>query len=316
MKISVVVPVYGCRNTLKELHERVVKCILSLGCEYEMILVNDACPYNSWEVLKEIAAHDSNVIAINLSRNFGQYNAIAAGVDISSGDFLVVMDCDLQNRPEDIKKLYEKIIEGYDVVLARRMERKDTLFRKWASLTARKILSFLTESKRDPLTCNFGIYTKDVTNSIKMMKEYHRAFEKQIDWLGFKTATVDVEHAEREDGKSAYTLSKLFKYGFEQVFSYSYKPLELSVFTGSVISFISFFYAIYIFLRALIIGESVEGWSSMMVSISFFSGLIILNLGIIGIYLSKVLDEVKRRPPYIVKDIINRKTDSKGIHGK
>lgn len=312
MKISVVVPVYGCKEALKELHSRVKKTVASLGMDYELILVNDACPRGSWEVIHEIATTDSKVIAVNLSRNFGQYSAIAAGVDISEGDFLVVMDCDLQNRPEDIGILYKKINEGYDIVLARRKERKDSLFRRGISLLARKVISFLTESKRDPLTCNFGMYRKVVVDSIKDMKEYARAFEKQIDWIGFNTATIDVEHAERESGKSSYTLHKLFKYAFDQMFSYSYKPLQMSVFLGAAISISTFGYAFYIFVRTLIVGEHVQGWSSMMVSIWFFSGLIILNLGIIGIYIGKILDEVKARPPYIIKDILNRRKDKTG----
>ncbi|HPS31021.1 MAG TPA: glycosyltransferase family 2 protein [bacterium] len=310
MKISVVVPVYGCKKALKELHIRIKKVVESLGLDYELILVNDACPEGSWEIIKEIANDDQKVIAINLSRNFGQYNAIAAGVDISYGDFLVVMDCDLQNKPEDIIKMYEKMTEGYDIVLARRKDRKDSFFRRRGSLFARKILSYLTESKRDPFTCNFGLYKKVVVDSIKGMKEYARAFEKQIDWVGFNTATVDVEHAERENGKSSYTLSKLLKYAFDQMFSYSYKPLELSVFFGAAISISTFAYAFFIFAKAFLVGETVQGWSSMMVSIWFFSGLIILNLGIIGIYIGKILDEVKRRPPYVIKDILNNKEGS------
>jgi len=147
MKISVVVPVYGCKKALKELHIRIKKVVESLGLDYELILVNDACPEGSWEIIKEIANDDQKVIAINLSRNFGQYNAIAAGVDISYGDFLVVMDCDLQNKPEDIIKMYEKMTEGYDIVLARRKDRKDSFFRRRGSLFARKILSYLQNLK-------------------------------------------------------------------------------------------------------------------------------------------------------------------------
>ena len=305
MEISVVIPVYGCRKALFELHERLVSVLTDITDRFQIVLVNDACPQGSWEDIKIIADKDRRVTAVNLSRNFGQYNAIAAGIDNAIGEWTVVMDCDLQNRPEEIAPLYEKAKEGFDIVLARRQQRKDSSFRRYISLLSRKVLGYLTEMDRDPLTCNFGIYSRRVIETIKNMPEYTRAFEKMVDWVGFKSTAIDVKHVERSHGESSYTLKKLFQYAFDQIFAFSYKPLEITVFAGAAISIISFIVAAFVFFRALIWNYDVTGWASLMVSIWFLAGLIIFILGMIGIYIGKILDEVKKRPCYIISDRIN-----------
>ena len=211
MDISVVVPVYGCRAALHELHRRLVESVSTITDDFEIILVNDACPQNSWEVIEEICKEDSRVKGIELSRNFGQIMAITAGLDASKGDWVVVMDCDLQDRPEEIPNLYRKAQEGYDVVFARRAHRKDSFLKVLVSKIFYKIYSFASDGHYDPAICNFSISKRVVIDNYCKMREMHRAFVIYVKWLGFKQTAIDVEHDQRFEGKSSYNMKKRFK---------------------------------------------------------------------------------------------------------
>ena len=233
MDMSIVIPVYGCKAALKELYERLTNTVSTLVKDYEIILVNDNCPQNSWEIIKEICKNDSHVVGIELSRNFGQIQAITAGLDYSTGEWVVVMDCDLQDRPEEIANLYYKAIEGnYDVVFARRKNRKDSFLKVFISKIFYKIYSWASDGNYDPAICNFSISERNVIDNYCKMRETHRAFVIYVRWLGFKQAVLDVEHDPRKEGKSSYNMKKRIRMATSILTSQSDKLLKLTVSAG------------------------------------------------------------------------------------
>lgn len=306
MKLSVVVPVYGCRGALEELHERLIKSIPEITNDYEIILVNDKCPQNSLEIIEEICKKDSNVVGIELSRNFGQMKAILAGLEYSTGDWVVVMDCDLQDRPEEIINLYKKAQEGYDAVFARRKQRKDSFGKVLVSKIFYKIYSFATDMKYDPSLCNFSICSRKVVDSYCKMKEEHRAYVMYIQWLGFKQAAVDVEHNERKEGKSSYNFKKRMKMATDIIFSQSDKLLKAIAYMGFGLTLLSLIAVIVIVINYFNSNVS-QGWTSLLATICLMSGMIIFAVGVVGIYIGNIFIQIKERPLYVVRNIINNK---------
>ncbi|MFA5455515.1 MAG: glycosyltransferase [Sulfurimonas sp.] len=305
MEISVISPVYGCRESIQELYEKVTATLQKICNSYEIIFVNDNCPQNSWEVISDIAKNDKNVKAIKLSRNFGQHYAITAGIDYCSGNYVVVMDCDLQDKPQEIEKLYQKAIEGYDIVYGRRVERQDSFFKSFSSKLFHKTLEYFTESEHDHTIGNFGIYSKKVINALKNLKEKSRDFLLLVKIVGFKKTAIAVEHEARAYGQSSYTLSKMISLAVDSIVSHSNKPLKLIIQLGLMVSMLSFFVAVGLVVAHFTYGFSVEGWTSLMVSMFFLFGLLFGILGVIGLYIGKIFDQVKNRPLYIVDEVIN-----------
>lgn len=300
--ISIVIPVYGCCSSLNHLYERLKASLSNISNNFEIIMINDASPDDSWTAISQLAEVDSRVKGINLARNFGQHYAITAGLDFAKGDWIVVMDCDLQDQPEEIVKLYNKAQEGYDIVFARRKQRQDTFLKKLGSKIFFKIYDYFTDSKIDNRVANFSIISKNVLNVLIRFKEQNRSYHLFVNWIGFKRIEVDVEHASRAEGKSAYTFAKLITLAIDGIISQSNKPLKLSIKFGFFLSFLSFLYALYLVIRYVFFSIPVEGWTSVMVSIYFIGGLLFANMGILGLYLGKTFDETKNRPIYIIKE--------------
>ena len=302
--ISVVIPVYGCRSCLEELHRRLVVSLSAITPNYEIVLVNDACPQNSWEVIKQIALKDPHVKGVDLSRNFGQIRAITAGLHYAQGEWVVVMDCDLQDKPEEIAKLYAKAQEGYDVIFTRRALRQDSFLKKLSSKAFYWIYGYFTSGAFDSSIGNFSISRRMVMENYKRMGDQNRAFILFIKWMGFKTAVIDIEHAERAAGKSSYTLRKQLRLALEVITTQSNKPLILSIRLGFGVSLLAFLYGIYMIARYLVYGISVMGGTSTIVSIYFVGGIIMAQLGILGLYIGYVFDQTKGRPSFIVRELV------------
>lgn len=298
--LSVVVPVYRAAACLKELHRRLTAAVAPIAHDYEILLVEDCGGDGSWEIIAELARGDPRVKGLQFSRNFGQHYGITAGVDHSRGDWIVVMDCDLQDSPEAIPRLYAKAREGYDVVVARRIRRKDALLKRLMSSVFYRVFSYLTEVPYDESVGNFRILSRKAADQFRTMRERLRLFGGLVDWLGFPTASVDIEHAPRFGGKTAYTWPMLIRLAAGAIIAYSDKPLRLTVSFGFLMSAFSFVVGIYLLLRALVVGSPVTGWSSLIVSLYFLAGVVISILGILGLYLGKVFDEVKKRPLYVI----------------
>jgi len=303
--ISVVTPVYGCSKSLDKLYERLLKTLTEITEEFEIIMVNDASPDNAWPAIKKLALHDERVKGINFSRNFGQHRAITAGLDYAQGDWVVVMDCDLQDQPEEIAKLYAKAQEGYDVVWGKRVDRQDSTLKKLSSKLFYRVYDYFTEKRSDSSIANFSIVSQQVVEAFRDIKEQNRNFPLFVEWLGFNVTQIEIEHAEREEGKSSYTFSKLIDFAIDSIVAQSNKPLRMSIKFGFLISLLSMFYALYLVLRYFITNVPVEGWTSVMVSIYFIGGLLFANMGVLGLYVGKIFDETKSRPLYIIEEKIN-----------
>lgn len=305
MLISVVIPVYKAEACLHELYRRLKTSLETITSDFEIIFVEDCGGDRSWEIIGELAQVDPRVKGIQFSRNFGQHYGITAGLDHCNGDWIVVMDCDLQDQPEEIPKLYTKAQEGYEVVYARRVVRKDRLLKRWSSRLFYYIFDYLTEQKSDPAIANFGIYSRKVIADYRLMRESVRNFPLFVRWLGFPAAAVDVEHAPRFSGTSSYTLYKLIHLAVDSIIAQSNRPLRLSIKLGFLMAFGSFLVAIYYTLRYFIYSIPVSGWTSLIVSLYFLAGLFFVNTGFIGLYIGRIYSEVKGRPLYIVLDKVN-----------
>ena len=303
--ISIVSPVYRGEKMVAELVRRNVESVSAITDDYEIILVNDASPDNSWEEIVKQCQSNSKVKGINLSRNFGQHYAITAGLYYAKGDWVVVMDCDLQDRPEEIQNLYRKAMEGFDIVYARRVARKDKFFKRLSSTIFHWVYNWLSGLEADKTIANFGIYKQCVIVEFNKMPERARSFPSLVKYLGFKDTAIDVEHAERAEGKSSYNLYKLFKLSFDVIVSNSNKPLRMAVGFGFGMAAISFLLALYNVIAKWIGIIQVDGFTTTVFSIWFVGGLMLFVMGILGLYIGKIFDQVKGRQLFVVKDKVN-----------
>ena len=303
--ISIVSPVYRGEKMVAELVRRNIDSISTISDDYEIILVNDASPDNSWDEIVKQCAVNPKVKGINLSRNFGQHYAITAGLHFAAGEWVVVMDCDLQDQPEEIPNLYRKAQEGYDIVYARRANRKDTLLKRMSSALFHTIYNWLSGLHSDKAIANFGIYKHNVIEEFNKMPERARSFPSLVRCLGFRSASIDVVHGERAEGKSSYNLYKSLKLSFDVIVANSNKPLRLAVGLGFGMAAFSFLLAIYNLIAKWIGIIRVPGFTTTIFSIWFVGGLLLFVMGVLGLYIGKIFDQVKGRQLFIVRDKIN-----------
>ena len=301
MKVSVVSPVYRSKALVPELVARIRAVMIPLGVDWELILVDDVCPEGSWDVIVAEAKADHHVRGFKLSRNFGQHYAITAGLDRVSGDAVVVMDCDLQDRPEEIPRLLEEMRKGYDVVLARRVDRKDGFFKKLFSRLFYRTLGYLTGSEQDETVGNFGIYSAAVITEVRRLRESIRYFPTMVKWVGFRTTKLDVEHAGRTVGKSSYNLNRMLRLAMDIILAYSDKPLRMLVKFGVIVAVLSLVLVVYTLVQWALGDITVLGYASLITSIWFLSGCMMITLGVVGLYVGKTFEGVKDRPLYIIE---------------
>jgi dolichol-phosphate mannosyltransferase len=287
------------------LAERLEKSLPEISEDYEIIFVNDGSPENDWEQVQKLAGSNPKIKGINLSRNFGQHYAITAGLDHTIGEWVVVMDGDLQDQPEEIKKLYDKAKEGFDIVMGQRGRRKDGFLKRLFSRLFYRTFGYLTNTRQDASIANFGVYNRKAINAVLSMKDSIRYFPTLIQWVGFKRTAIEIEHDKRFAGKSAYNISRLFRLAFNNIIAFSDKPLRITIRVGFFISLLSFIFGIVYLVRYLLGDITVLGFTSLIISIWFLSGIIISTLGLLGIYIGKVFDKVKDRPVFIVDEKIN-----------
>ena len=299
---SIVSPVYRAEKILPILVSEINLVMERIGEDYEIILVDDRSPDNSWEVMKVLSSQNPKIKSIRLSRNFGQHSAIFAGLTKTKGDWVVVMDCDMQDQPKEIAKLYKKALEGYDIVLGQRENRKDKFLKKLSSKLFYKVFNYLSGGQFNNEIGNFGIYKKKVIDSILNINDYIKFFPLFINWVGFRNISIPIEHGEREEGKSSYSISRLLKLAFNVIISFSDKPLRLFINFGLGISILSFILGIYYLYLSITHKITQPGFSSLILSIWFLSGIIISCIGIVGVYLGKTFDQAKNRPTFIIDE--------------
>lgn len=302
--ISFVSPVYKAENILEKLVIEIEKVMKIIDEPFEVILIDDRSPDNGWAVMKNLAKEYESVKSIRLSKNFGQHPAIMAGLSQAKGEYIVVLDCDLQDQPKEFIKLYAKIKEGFDVVLAKRKLRQDSFLKKMSSKIFSKVYGFFTDTTYDNEIANYGVYHKKVISSILEVSDYIKFFPLFVKFVGYKSTSVIVEHSQRDEGESSYSLMTLLSLAFNTVISFSNKPLKLFVKFGLMISILSLIFGFYTIYKALIGDINVLGYSSIVVSIWFLSGVIITTIGVTGIYVGKIFDQTKNRPVYIIDEVI------------
>jgi dolichol-phosphate mannosyltransferase len=305
VNVSVVSPVYRAEKIVSELVKQLHENLQKITDDYEIVLVNDCSPDNSWLAIVAECEKDKRVKGINLSRNFGQHYAITAGLNYAKGEWIVVMDCDLQDRPDEIQNLYQKAQEGYDSVFAQRVVRQDTFFKRLFSKMFYAVFSYLTDTKQDPTVANFGIYNHKVINAILTMKDNIRFFPTMVQWVGFRKFYLPVCHADRFEGKTSYNFKGLMRLALNNIIAFSDKPLRLTVKIGFIISVFAFLLAIYNIFAHFTGIIQVEGFTTTVFSIWFVGGLTFSVLGVVGLYVGKTFENVKNRPTFIVQNQIN-----------
>lgn len=303
--ISIVSPVYRGEKIVHELVKRIKESVSEITDDFDIVLVNDCSPDESWkEILKECDS-DVRVKGVNLSRNFGQPGAIAAGMEYAKGEWIVVMDCDLQDRPEEIINMYNKAKEGYDTVLGLRVERHDTFMKKLSSTIFNKVFSFLCGLDTDKRSSNFGLYKHNVIEQYNKMIERGETFSILIRELGFKVASIPIQHDERFEGSSSYSLPKLLRLALNIIIINTNKPLRLMIYWGFLMSFLSGLFAIYNVIAYLFGYNNFPGFTTTVFSIWFVGGMLMMQMGVLGVYVGKIFDKTKGRPLYVVMDEIN-----------
>lgn len=303
--ISVVSPVYRAENIVEELVKQIKVALAPLTNDFEIILVNDYSPDKSWQKIRDECAKDKRIKGINLSRNFGQHYAITAGLNYTKGEWVVVMDCDLQDRPDEIPNLYRKAQEGFDSVFAQRKVRNDTFFKRFLSRFFYTLFSYLTETNQDPTVANFGIYHRCVIDAILSMNDQIRYFPTMVQWVGFRRYYLPVEHASRFEGSSTYNFKGLFQLALNTIIAFSDKPLRLTVKIGFTIASLSFLIALIYIILYFTGYIQVLGFTTLILSLWFLGGIIMLLLGVVGIYIGKVFEKVKQRPIFLIQNSCN-----------
>lgn len=303
--LSVVSPVYGCEGCLEELVLRIQAAVAETGMAHELLLVNDGSPDRSWDRITELASLHPHVRGLRLSRNFGQHYAIAAGIEHARGELVAVMDCDLQDLPEELPRLVAAAQAGNDAVFAQRSERQDSALKRWGSYAFFRLLSYLTDVRQDHSTAIFGVFTRKVIDTVNLMPESDRCFPLMVKWTGFQTALVPVRHAERVEGRSGYNLRKLLRLAINIVLSYSDKPLRLVVKLGLVFSVFALLIVLFSIYRYSVGDVAVAGFTSVMASVWLLGGIMIFCIGVTGLYLGRLFNDAKGRPYYIVSEQVN-----------
>ena len=300
--ISVIVPIYNEEQIISELYNRLQSTVSQISKSYELIFVNDGSKDQSLKELLKLSEQDPRVFYINFSRNFGHQIAVTAGLDASNGKAVVIIDGDLQDPPELITDLYAKYKEGYEVVYAKRKERKgESAFKKVTAKIFYRTLKRITAIEIPLDTGDFRLIDRKVVNYLNQMPEQNKFLRGQIAWLGFKQTEVLFNRDKRKYGKTGYSLGKMLRFAMDGITSFSDKPLQVVTKTGFAISFVSFVIILYAIYSHFILDRTITGWTSLIISSMFIGGVQLISIGVIGEYISRINKNVLKRPLYIVE---------------
>ncbi len=300
---SVVIPVFNEKEVLSELYKRTTSVMNKLGEPYEIIFVNDGSNDGSLELMKLLHSEDSHVKIIDFSRNFGHQMAISAGLDQSSGKAVIIMDADLQDPPEVLPQFVQKWKEGFDVVYGIR-RRRGNIFKRVSYKLFYRILSRISNIYIPEESGDFSLLSRRVVEAIKSAKERNRFIRGIRSWVGFSQIGIEYERPIRVGGKPKYTLTKLIKLALDGFFAFSWIPLRISTYIGSFISGLSFLLIIYALYAKFIMEIKIVGWASIFIAVLFIGGIQLIMIGIVGEYIARIYEEVKQRPLYFIKEII------------
>ena len=300
--LSVVIPVYNESSLIEELVKRVKANIELITKDFEIIIVDDGSIDGTWNLIENEAKAESRVKGIKFSRNFGHHYAITAGLHNANGEWVVVMDGDLQDRPEVIPDLYRKAMSGFDVVFVSRQNRPEKFYYRIAQKFFYKLLRNLSGIDFDSRQANFSIISNKVVKAFINFPENARFYGSTIKWLGFSRSFILADHGLRHSGKPSYTIRKRVKLALDIILSFSERPLKFAITLGLLMSISSFLVSAWIIYGSYKWGFTVIGWSSLMAVILFSTGIILVIVGIAGIYIGKIFNQVKNRPLYIIDE--------------
>jgi polyisoprenyl-phosphate glycosyltransferase len=304
-EIAVVVPVYHGKVFLSELCRRLVAVLSTVTENFSVILVDDRSPDNVWPLIEALGREDPRIRGIQLSRNFGQHYALTAGIDHARARWYVVMDCDLQDAPEDILLLYRKASEGFDIVVGVRSKEGHNVSKRLSSRLFYTVFNLASGIDLDWSVGNFRIFSDRVAVGFRQMREQLRFFPASLNWMGFEVGSIVLPHHNRPSGKSSYTYRKLLRLAGNTIVAHSQVPLKFTALVGLVIAALSFVAGITIVARVLIWGASVTGWASLIVAVFMIGGVQIFLTGVVGLYVGKCFEEAKRRPLYFIRSTSN-----------
>ncbi len=304
MKISFVIPVYNEEKNIPQLYRRCIDALGSIRHKgYEFLFVNDGSTDGSMDVIRSLVSTDRNVRYIDLSRNFGQQIALSAGLDHCSGDWVAILDADLQDPPECIPDMLSRLEEGFDVVYARRKNRQgESLLKKWTAKWFYRLFNALVPIDMPLDTGDFRVIRRNVVDILRNMPEQQKFIRGQIAWMGFRQTYIEYDRPERKVGATGYTIGKMFRLALDGITSFSDFPLRLVTLSGFVFSFIAFLGMLYALYSKFILKDFVQGWTSIMISVLFIGGVQLIAIGILGAYISRLHQNTRNRPLYIVRD--------------
>lgn len=309
--VSVVVPVYQCAQSIELLHARVAAALDLVWADFELVFIDDRAPDGAWDVIRTLSERDVRVRGVRLSRNFGQQAAITAGIEHSRGARIVVMDCDLQDPPEEIPRLLAKAEEGYDIVFGRRMRKSMAGWRRWSGHLYFRLLNMFAGAEVESQRGAFSVISREVADRFLELGDHDRHYILILNWLGFDRATIDYEHADRLEGQSSYGLFSLVRLAFDGMFFQTTVLLRWIVYAGFAFAAAGVAFAVYVVISRLT--ESYyPGWASLAVFTLFIGGFIILSTGITGLYIGKVFEQVKGRPLFVVAETLEDGTNLPG----
>lgn len=301
-KLEIILPAHNEHGNVMPIYDEIKQALGNTNYDYTVLFVDDGSTDNTLSQIKELAGQDSKVKYIELSRNFGHQNAIKAGLDASTADVVIMMDCDLQHPPYLINELLKQYELGYDIVRTHRVENETSgYFKRKTSNLFYKILNQLSDITLEQGSADFRLISGNAITQLKSFNEFELFYRGLIKWIGFKQISIQYHPEDRLSGKTKYTIKKMVSFGLNGFTSFSTKPLYFAAYLGLIFSILSVMYIPYIFY-AFYTGTEVRGWASVIVTIVFFGGLNLMILGIIGIYLSKLFSQSKSRPHYIIKE--------------
>ena len=301
MDLSVIIPIFNEEANIAILYTRVSKVLNAMNISYELVFVNDGSKDKSIQLIEALGLNNPSIKFIDFSRNFGHQIAVTAGLDYSSGKRVVIIDADLQDPPELISDLYEKMNEDYQVVYARRKSRKgESFLKKSTAKIFYRILASITSIDIPVDTGDFRIIDRKVVDVLKQMPEQEKYLRGQISWIGFKQTYVEYEREERLGGSTGYTYRKMFKFAIDGITSFSDFPLKFASMAGFIVSLFAFAIMLYTLYSKFILKDTVQGWTSIMLSVMFIGGIQLICVGIIGEYLNRMGNNIKKRPLYII----------------
>ncbi len=303
--LSVIIPIYNEEGNIPALYERLKKVISAITSDHEFLFVNDGSRDRSIHLIKELSRKDSAVRYIDFSRNFGHQIAVTAGLDHAKGEAVVIIDADLQDPPELIAEMYEKMKQGYEVVYARRRNRKgEGWMKKTTAKYFYRILASITSIDIPLDTGDFRIMHRKIVDVLKQMPEQQKFLRGQISWAGFNQTFIEYDRDERHAGKTGYTYKKMIRFALDGITSFSTLPLKFASALGFIVSIAAFITSLYVLFSKFVMHDAVPGWASLMLVVLFLGGVQLICIGIIGEYISRMSANVRNRPLYVVREMI------------